>query len=346
MDKYYIARNYRSKFDAAGKAKMDCETILENNGWKNIGFKQTWISNAVLGTLISALGITWALLRLKKGCTLCLQYPLNKFYKYILWGASLKKCKIITIVHDVYGLKGKTHFIEKEIQLLSQSKVLILHNSSMRKWFVENNIDAKLVDLDIFDYLHKSDIEQKRTPTNYQDYRIIFAGNMGGKKSFIYDFDTIKRGHFKLDLYGVGFDENNIKNKKDSIINYKGCFLSNEVIDYIDGDFGLVWYGNSLESCDGETGQYLKFNNPHKLSLYILCDMPIIIWDKAAMANFVLDNKIGFVVQSLHEIKEKLETLSNVDFEVLKSNVKKVKQNLESGYYLSNAIDKALKEIN
>ena len=81
--KVYIARNYRSKFDAAGKAKMDCETILENNGWKNIGFKQTWIANSLIGTLISALGVTWALLRLQKGSTLCLQYPFNKFYQFI-----------------------------------------------------------------------------------------------------------------------------------------------------------------------------------------------------------------------------------------------------------------------
>ncbi len=345
MNKFYIARNYRSKFDAAGKAKMDCETILENNGWKNIGFKQTWISNAILGTLISALGITWALLCLNKRSTLCLQYPLNKFYKYILWGARIKKCKIITIVHDVYALKGRKLTTEQEINMLTKSEALILHNPSMRKWFEENNCSSKLVDLDIFDYLHTPTCEQKRTPVNYEDYRIVFAGGMGGQKSFIYKFDDFKGGNFRLDLYGVGFDYKCIIDKENTILDYKGRFLSNEVIDYIDGDFGLVWYGDELNTCEGPTGQYLKFNNPHKLSLYILCDMPIIIWNKAAMADFVIQNKIGFAVESLHQIKEKLEMLSKSDFDEFKNNIEKTKHKLELGYYLTKAINKALNTI-
>ena len=346
MNKFYIARNYRSKFDAAGKAKMDCETILENNGWKNIGFKQTWISNAILGTLISALGITWALLRLKKRSTLCLQYPLNKFYKYILWGARIKKCKIITIVHDVYALKGRKLTTEQEINILSKSEVLILHNPSMNEWFTKNGIRSKLINLDIFDYLHKPTCKQKRNPVNHDNFRLVFAGGMGSEKSFIYGFDDMDKGKFRLDLYGVGFEKKSVRDLQNTILDYKGCFLSNEVIDYIDGDFGLVWYGDSLDTCEGPTGQYLKFNNPHKLSLYVLCDMPIIIWNKAAMADFVTQNKIGFAVESLHQIKEKLETLNKSDFDEFKINIKNTKHKLESGYYLTKAINQGIKKIN
>lgn len=340
MSKYYIARNYRSKFDAAGKAKMDCETILENNGWQNIGFKQTWIANAIVGTLISVLGITWALIRLKRKSTLCLQYPLNKFYKYILWGALLKKCKIITIVHDVYALKGKKITTEQEIGILSKSESLILHNPSMRKWFEDNNCDAQLIDLDVFDYLHEPTCKQKRTPVNHADYRIVFAGGMGGNKSFIYKFDDLERGNFRLDLYGVGFEESCIKDKNNTVLDYKGCFLSNEVIDYIDGDFGLVWYGDSLNSCEGPTGQYLKFNNPHKLSLYLQCEMPIIIWAKAAMANFVINNKIGIAVDSLEEINSKIANITNEEYNLFKANANEIKNNLSEGYYLATALSK------
>jgi len=340
MSKYYIARNYRSKFDAAGKAKMDCETILEKNGWHNIGFRQTWISNAIVGTLISAFGITWALIRLKRKSTLCLQYPLNKFYKYILWGASLKKCKIITIVHDVYALKGKKLTTEEEIGILSKSECLILHNASMRKWFEDNDCVAQLINLDIFDYLHKPTCAQKRTPVNYEDYRIVFAGGMGGDKSFIYKFDDLKRGNFRLDLYGVGFDDSNIKDENNTILDYKGCYLSNEVIDYIDGDFGLVWYGDSLDTCEGATGQYLKFNNPHKLSLYLQCEIPIIIWDKAAMADFVVSNKIGITVNSLEEINSKIANITKEEYNLFKENADRIKNNLSEGYYLTVALNK------
>ncbi len=338
MNKYYIARNYRSKFDAAGKAKMDCETILEKNGWKNIGFKQTWISNAIIGTIISAIGITWALVRLKPKSILCLQYPLNKFYNYILTIALLKQCRIITIVHDVYTLKGKVKRQKKELMILSKSETLIVHNSTMKEWFVEQNIKTNLIELDVFDYLHSSTNNIKKQPFNNSNYRIVFAGNMGGKKSFIYQLDAIKRGNFSIDLYGIGFDKEQINDPNNTILNYKGVFSSNEVIDHINGEFGLVWYGDSLKSCDGRTGQYLKYNNPHKVSLYIQCEMPIIIWSKAGMATFVEDNKIGITISSLEELSEKINNITPEDYNKMKANILILKEKISSGYFLNTAL--------
>lgn len=336
-NKVYIARNYRSKFDAAGKAKMDCETILENNGWKNIGFKQTWISNSILGTLISALGVTWAILRLKSGSTVCLQYPFNKFYGYCLWGAKLKNSKVLTLVHDLKSLKGKYGHSDKEVELLKQSDQLIVHNDKMGAWFKEHKFSAEITNIEAFDYLHTENPNAKRTPTNYEQLRIVFAGNMG---PFIFELDNLERGNFKFDLYGVGFDEKKVKNVNDTILDYKGCFPSNEVIDHIDGDFGLVWYGNTLDSCDGETGQYLKYNNPHKLSLYLLCDMPIIIWDKAAMADLVEQEGIGFRVKSLRDIKQCLAELTPEQINEMKQNVQRVKADVQSGQFLTSALQR------
>lgn len=335
-NKVYIARNYRSKFDAAGKAKMDCETILENNGWKNIGFKQTWISNSILGTLISALGVTWAILRLKPGSTVCLQYPFNKFYGYCLWGAKLKNSKVLTLVHDLKSLKGKYGHSDKEVALLKQSDQLIVHNDKMAAWFTEQNFQAQITNIEAFDYLHTDNPNAKRTDTDYAKIRVVFAGNMG---PFIYELDNLDRGNFKFDLYGVGYDKNKVKNVEDTVLDYKGCFPSNEVIDHIDGDFGLVWYGNTLDSCDGVTGKYLMYNNPHKLSLYLLCDMPIIIWDKAAMASFVEREGIGFSISSLRDIKHKLAELNPDQIEQMKRNVARVKANVQSGKYLERALN-------
>ncbi len=345
MNKYYIARNYRSKFDAAGKAKMDCETILKRNGWINIGFKQTWISNAILGTTISALGITWALIRLKRKSTLCIQYPLSKFYRYVLCIARWKKCKIITIIHDSYALKDRKLSTIEEISILSKSDVLIVHNQPMKKWFIENNCNAKLIALGIFDYLHNPSAKQIRTPIDYKRYRIVFAGGIGGKKSFIYKFDNLSGTNFKLDVYGADFNKIYVKDKNNTMITYKGKYPSNEVIDHIDGDFGLVWYGDLLDTCGGltagkATAKYLKYNNPHKLSLYLQCDMPIIIWDKAAAAEFILENKIGIAVSSLYDMDIKLAELSKEEYKQFKANVSKIKDNLSKGYYLTSVINK------
>ncbi len=333
----YIARNYRSKFDAAGKAKMDCETILQQNGWKNIGFKQTWIANSLLGTLISALGVTWALLRLKPNSRICLQYPFNKFYRYCLWGARLKNCKVLTIVHDVRSLKGKYGHSDKEIALLKRSDQLIVHNAKMHGWFTEQGITNPTTSIEAFDFLHPKDAVAKRTPANPEMLRVVFAGFMG---PFVYVLDELERGNYKFDLYGVGFKPEKVSNPQDTLLDYIGCFPSDQVIDNIDGDFGLVWYGDALDSCDGESGQYLKYNNPHKLSLYVLCDMPIIIWKHAAMASFVEKEGIGITLDSLHELKDVLATLDANAIATMKANIARVKVKMQSGQYLSEAIDR------
>lgn len=53
---------------------------------------------------------------------------------------------------------------------------------------------------------------------------------------------------------------------------YKGSFKP-EQIDHIHGSWGLVWDGNSIEGCEGELGNYLKINAPHKISLYIAAEL-------------------------------------------------------------------------
>lgn len=344
-EKVYIARNYRSKFDAAGKAKMDCETVLQNAGWRNLGFKQTWISNAVIGTLLSAFGVTWALLRLPRRSTLCLQYPFNKFYRYSVWGARLKNCKIVTIVHDVVSLKKRHLDPRGEIQLLSKSASLILHTKAMQAWFEEQDVHANIIELGAFDYLHQENPAVKKTPANFDKLRLVFAGNMGAAKSFLYDLDSLEATNFKFDLYGIGFIADNVKDPQNTLLDYKGVFPADQVIDRIDGDFGLVWYGNSLDSCDGETGQYMKYNSPHKLSLYVLCDMPIIVWDKAAMADFVEQNGIGIRLKTLRELPEKLAALTPEQFAQMRANVQTTKAKMIAGGYLQDALDSALATV-
>tara|TARA_R110000823_G_scaffold33749_1_gene94442 strand:- start:803 stop:1033 length:231 start_codon:yes stop_codon:yes gene_type:complete len=65
-NQYYISRNYKFSKNAASKPKMDCETILENNGFKNLGFKQSNHPSSALGAIISFFGITKGLFLLPR----------------------------------------------------------------------------------------------------------------------------------------------------------------------------------------------------------------------------------------------------------------------------------------
>ncbi len=345
---YYISRNYKSLFNAAGKAKTDCEVILKEMGFKNLGFKQSSIPNSAIGTIKNFFGISIALLRLPFKSTLCTQYPLNKFRGYVLFMAKLKRCKIITIVHDVRFLKGRTGDANKELKKIITSDAIIVHNQAMKNWFLEQNVKIPITVLGIFDYILNDGLpKQNDKNSGFTPYEIVYAGGFAeGKNSYIYDLDTLVKNDFKMKLYGVGFDYEKLKvSKKESILSYQGAFPSDQVAYKIEGSFGLVWDGISTEECSGQYGQYLKFNNPHKTSLYILCGLPVIVWDQAAISTFILENNIGIVISNLKDLNDKLEKLSNEDYKTMKVNVNQVRTKIISGGYLNNAVNEALQNI-
>ncbi len=348
MKGYYISRNYKSLFNAAGKAKTDCENIMSEMGFKNLGFKQSSIPSSAKGTIKNFFGITMALLRLPFKATICTQYPLNKFRKYVMFVAKLKRCNIITIVHDVRFLKGRTASAEKELKKIVTSKVIIVHNEAMKKWFLEQNVEIPVIVLGIFDYLLENGLPQQNdNNTGQKPFEIVYAGGFGeGKNSYIYDLDTLEKNNFKMNLYGLGFDEQKRKaSKEESILSYKGAFPSDVVAYKIEGSFGLVWDGISTEECSGQYGQYLKYNNPHKTSLYILCGLPVIVWDKAAISNFIIENGIGIAVSNLKDLSDILDKLSTEEYLEMKKNVNIVRQKIVSGGFLKDAVTKAIEHI-
>ena len=117
------------------------------------------------------------------------------------------------------------------------------------------------------------------------------------------------------------------------------------MISNLKGKYGLVWDGDSLDTCSGLTGEYLKINNPHKLSLYLAVGLPVIIWEKAAEAEFVLKENVGVTVKSLYELPQRLATVSYNDYNIMKNNVRIVGERLRRGEYMMEAIRKAEKII-
>ena len=117
--------------------------------------------------------------------------------------------------------------------------------------------------------------------------------------------------------------------------------MPDELIKNLTGKYGLVWDGDSIETCSGGKGEYLKINNPHKLSLYLAVGLPVIIWDEAAEADFVLRENVGFTVRSLYELPGKMSDISDNNYEIMKKNAETVGARLRNGEYLTMALKKA-----
>lgn len=88
------------------------------------------------------------------------------------------------------------------------------------------------------------------------------------------------------------------------------------------------------KTCSGIFGDYLRINNPHKTSLYLACGIPVITWNKAAIAQYVRKNRVGITVSSLDEINEKLKDVSKDEYNLMRKNAKKCSERVRNGYYL------------
>ena len=121
-------------------------------------------------------------------------------------------------------------------------------------------------------------------------------------------------------------------------IYYKGSFPADKIPAKLTEGFGLVWDGNSLEGCTGESGQYLKYNNPHKLSLYLSSGLPVVIWSGAAEAPFVKEHGVGICVDSLYNLQSRFNLLTSHEYQQMVQNAQDIAKLLKSGFFASSAL--------
>jgi len=335
---YFLSKNYKNISNAGNKAKTDIEEIMSKLNYSSAGLVQTSYNNGILSFILTFIGVVKTFFTLSKGDIIVLQYPLKKYYKIVCNMAHIKGAKVVTQIHDLGCFRRKILTEEEEIVILNHSDVVISHNRHMSKWLKIHGSKSELLELEIFDYLSLTSASSNVKENKY--YEVLYAGALKPKKNaFLYELANAKRDYC-LNLYGNGFDSSLVLDNK--LYNYMGFVPSDKLIANAKGDFGLVWDGTSLAACEGDFGTYLQYNNPHKTSLYIKCELPVIIWDKAALADFVRENNIGICISSLEDLNEVLKNLSPKDYREMKANVQIIAKRLSEGYYFSKVITKAI----
>lgn len=247
-----------------------------------------------------------------------------------------KNVKIVSLVHDVENLRKtfQSKYMQQEFKfMLEIADVLVVHNEKMKDYFISLGVkDTKIVTLSIFDYFMDEEVQTKKS----FESSISIAGNLDAIKSpYIGKLQELE--NIKIHLYGPNYKETR-NNKDNSNILYHGSFPANEVPMQLNCGFGLVWDGDSLEGCAGNTGEYLKYNNPHKLSLYLAAGLPVIVWSQAATADFVLQNGLGFVVNSLYEIEDILLNMTEEEYREYVSKVNAISKRIRCGEFTTNAL--------
>lgn len=327
--------------ETPSKARADVDRIMQEMGFKNIGFSRPSFKNRIVDFFVTLASVAKAPFSIHKGDVLLLPYNIRKYYVYLCRVAHLRGAKVVTLIHDLSSFYRKHVTGQDEIKRLSHSDYLIVHNEIMKRWLEDNGCKLPIGVLGIFDYLSTKEPVNKPLPT--QPYKVLYAGTLSPKKNkFLYELEDYIHS-FRFSLYGGGFDLDEIREKDK--FDYKGFVSSDTLVASADGDFGLVWDGNSIYSCDGPRGAYMQYNNPHKYSLYMRCGLPVIIWEKAAMAVFTRENNTGICISSLDQLDNILSKITPEQYEEMKRNVDVVGKRLSEGYYFKRAYNEALANL-
>lgn len=335
--KYQITEFRMQDYNAGHKAPSDVATIAADNGYKILSIVRGTVRYGQRQTEAEWIKVCE---EIADNAVVLVQFPIVDISGGIYRLNELKDKKhinIICVVHDIEILRRNVRddYIEQYNMLQTLADIWIVHNTKMKEFLVSKGFpEDKIVSLEIFDYLIGDSPEVKK------DSGVIVAGNLDiGKSEYIYHLNEI--GNVKFNLFGANYSDNDHYDN----ISYFGTFLPDELIKNLQGKYGLVWDGNSLDTCSGLTGEYLKINNPHKLSLYLAIGLPVIIWDEAAEADFVLKEHVGITVKSLYELSDKLSKVSDCDYENMKYNAQIVGARLRNGEYMTKAIKKAEEKI-
>lgn len=349
MKKYIIDPEYLGNTRIKFKSEADvCETLL-NNGFE---YKKVYISQ---GTSIPKLlkkipevkrGVKKALNELPNDSLILFNYPwsaMNKsLFKNIKSICTNKNMISVAFIQDINIMRtsrflGKIYFkfIVGEYKNLNNFDFIICHNPSMKKHLISKGInEEKLIVNQIMDYL----VDGKPNEVKFAK-EVNLAGNLSLEKAkYVYKLNELNNKNYKFNLFGKNYE--GISN---DFLDYKGFFDPQVLISKIDKGFGLVWDGSSLDLCDGTFGNYLRYNNPCKFSNYMACGVPVIVWEKSALAPFVKEHKVGFTVKNLHDIEDLMKNITKEEYNICAENVKKIQKKVNNGEYVLSSIDEILK---
>lgn len=326
-----IVNNSSTHKSAAIKAVLDCRDIFNGQGYQDYNLYFTGKKYSLKYYFLVFAYILKFFLCLKKGAVVGVQYPLlNNVFKYFIIAAKLKNVKFFCIVHDIESLRAGAQdelLATKEAANLNYYNEIIVHNQCMMQWLKDKGVTTKMLPLMLFDYISTCNI--KSNLASLFSKTIVFAGNLS-KSNFIYLLDKI---NWNFNLYGPNYNQQKTKLKN---VKWIGEFKPNNIVHELKGDFGLIWDGESIDECDQILGNYLKYNNPHKFSLYLAAGLPVIAPKFAAIAPMIARFNIGILINSLTDIN--FISITNDEYNLMKKKCLEIREDVINGNFFMTAL--------
>ncbi len=341
MSSFCVVEKNNYENHAGSKARNDVAAILEKHSYIPLSVHHSEEKGTADKLFMAAATILdwWKVeKRTNVGDLLLIQYPLAMYPKVsqlaIPFVSRMKKkgVRIVLLIHDLESLRGLEFKSEK--LFLELAEEVIVHNEKMREYLRSQGYRfRKIYILGFFDYL----IPEVPGHLERNKREICFAGNLKPNKcGFIRELPEIS-GNVVFHLYGPNYEGARDNGK----VIYRGEYTPEELPCVMTEGWGLIWDGDSTAECRGLYGEYLKFNNPHKASLYLASGMPLIVWKKSAIAPWVIKKKIGLAAGSIQEAVALIDKVTDEEYRGILQNVQYAGKELRKG----NSLRTVLSEI-
>jgi hypothetical protein len=272
----------------------------------------------------------------KRNSTLYVVYPSDtvahytviKILRLVKPVLRMKGCTLAAIVIDIDSVRFTGANLHWDTDNLRVFDRLFVHSQKMADLLVSGGYKGEIRIQGLFDYY----VKEKNTLERKKSFDVCFAGNLE-KSEFLARIDELRSSKVRFLLYGRGF----LNEKAEKRVIHKGVF-NPDILSDIEGSWGLVWDGTSINGLEGHMGHYLEMNSPHKASMYICAELPLIAPEGSFCATVVREHGLGLVVPSFDAIEAAIEAVSDEEYSRILSRVRAYSARLMTGRNLLDCL--------
>lgn len=338
MKKYIVGYYTENSNSAGGKFPKDIICIFKKNDYQHINVHEGYPKRNPLKSFALIFDDILNLSHIQtKSLVVYIDQACPRLFKFLCFTFfKLKKCNVVDFLEDVDFLRNNysDNKIKHCIETMNECKCIISQNKNMSRELRKRGLRSQTFELNILDFLSNVvDVEKERNVG--EKWSVCYGGNLSSFQSgFIFKLPYCNSVIFNI--YGPNLPSKTLPQGCE----FKGAFDAENCVGHIEGDWGLVWNGNDIFVDENDKkSTYYNFVCPHKLSMYLLCGMPVIVYKESAMADFVIQNKCGIVVNDLNDLDRVLSEVNEKMYQQLKKGALKIASRIAVGKYTSNAIN-------
>lgn len=240
------------------------------------------------------------------------------FDKVFLYKLKTRVDKMVIFVHDFVPLmfENNRYLLKDYITAYNLADLIVLPSEKMKNILCREGLTSPVIIQTVWD--HTSSINFDIEPQLYR--KLMFIGNVT-RFPFVNEWDS----DLPLEVYSNGI----IKSK--GFVKLMGWQYDEHLLRTLrKGGFGLVWSEN-LENQYERV--YSEMNASFKFSTYLAAGIPIIVNRGMAKENFVKHYNLGYISESLEDIIKYTKTISDSEYHILCSNVKKISSLMREGFF-------------